>query len=140
MNPSPPHARRLSRSFSPAVADVRGNRVALGASGHRRSIVSFSCFEYLDTLPVTNGDAALLSTRQPLLVGRAIAHILRGSLNRAVLAALLAALALSLLWIIAASVGRSATVRALLDYFRQTTFDDVPLTTSGRAKPRPFAL
>ena len=39
-------------------------------------------------------------------------------MNRAVLAALLAALSLSLLWIIAASVGRLATVRALLDYFR----------------------
>jgi hypothetical protein len=79
----------------------------------------FWCIEYLDTLPVTDADAALLWTRQPLLVGRAIAHILRGSLNRAALAALLAALALSLLWIIAASVGRGATVRSLLDYFRR---------------------
>lgn len=78
----------------------------------------FWCIQYLDTLAVSNGDVALLSTRQPLLVGRAIAHILRGSLIRAVLSTLLAALALSLLWITAASVGRAATVRALLDYFR----------------------
>ena len=35
----------------------------------------FSLIEYLDTLPVTNSDAALLRTRQPLLVGRAIGHI-----------------------------------------------------------------
>ena len=37
------------------------------------------------------------------------------------LAALLAALALSILWIIAASTGRVATVRSLLDYFRRDT-------------------
>ena len=77
----------------------------------------FWSIEYLGSLPVTGGDAALLRTRQPLLVGRAIAHILRGSVNRAVLAALLAALAVSFLWIVAASLGRAATVRALLRYF-----------------------
>jgi hypothetical protein len=76
----------------------------------------FSFVEYIDTLPVTHGDATLLGTRQPWLVGRAIAHILRGSLNRAVLAALFAVLALALLWIVAASIGRVATIRALLDY------------------------
>lgn len=79
----------------------------------------FSLLEYLDSLPVTNGDVALLRTRHPLLVGRAFAHILRGSLNRAVLAALFGMIALSLLWIVAASIGRGATVRALLDYFRR---------------------
>src|ERR1700686_4271818 len=63
----------------------------------------FLLIEYLDTLPVTHGDVTLLRTRQPLLIGRAISHILRGSLNRAVLASLLAAVALTLLWIIAAS-------------------------------------
>jgi hypothetical protein len=91
-------------------------RWALGATS---AVLMFVyCVEYLDTLPVTSADATLLSTRQPALVGRAIAHIFRGSLNRAVLAALLGALLLSLLWVIAASVGRLATVRALLDYFR----------------------
>jgi hypothetical protein len=79
----------------------------------------FWSIEYLGSLPVTDGDTALLRTRQPMLVGRAIAHILRGSLNRAVLAALFAVVALSLLWIVAASIGRAATVRALLGYFRR---------------------
>ncbi|MFY9949810.1 MAG: hypothetical protein WA261_08950 [Candidatus Sulfotelmatobacter sp.] len=91
-------------------------RWALGATA--AVLMFFYCVEYLDTLPVTSADAILLSTRQPALVGRAIAHILSGSMNRAVLAALLAALLLSLLWVIAASVGRLVTVRALLDYFR----------------------
>ena len=98
-------------------------------------LACFYCVEYLDTLPVTNADVTLLSTRQPAFVGRAIAHIFRGSLNRAVLAGLLAVLLLSLLWIIAASVGRLATVRALLDYFRSdVTY--VSANISGREKPR----
>lgn len=79
----------------------------------------FSFFEFLNTLLVSNSDAALLRTRHPLLVGRAISHILRGSLNRAVFAMLVATLALCVLWIIAASIGRAATVRALLDYSRE---------------------
>jgi hypothetical protein len=78
----------------------------------------FGLFEYLNTLPVTNGELLFLRTRHPYLVGQAMAHILRGSLSRAVMAGLLAALMLAVLWMIAASVGRIATVRALLDYFR----------------------
>jgi len=73
-----------------------------------------------------------------LLVGRAIAHILRGSLNRAVLAVLLAALALSLLWIITASVGRVATVRTLLQYFRTAVESDVSAETDAGDDPRPL--
>ena len=83
----------------------------------------FWVLEYLDTLPVSRGDTVLLSTRQPLLVGRAISHIFRGSGNRAVVAAALAALALACLWIVAASIGRVATVRALLDYFGEKFAD-----------------
>jgi hypothetical protein len=97
----------------------------------------FSIVEYLDSLPVTNTDAALLWTRQPLLVARAIAHILRGSLNRAVLAMLLALIALSFLWIVAASLGRIATVRALLAYFRRDVFRD-DSATDNPPKPPPL--
>src|SRR5579864_4610864 len=82
------------------------------------ALLAFGLFEYLNTLPVTNGELLFLRTRHPYLVGQAIAHILRGSLDRAVMAGLLAALMLALLWMIAASVGRIATVRALLEYFR----------------------
>ena len=92
-------------------------RWAIGAAA--TALFIFYGIEYLDTLPVSSSDALLLSTRQPALVGRAIEHILRGSLARAVFAALVAALALSLLWIIASSFGRLATTRALLDYFRR---------------------
>ena len=85
------------------------------------ALALFFFVEYLDTLPVSRADTLLLSTRQPAFIGRALSHILQGSLSRAVFAALIAALALSALWIVAASIGRFATVRALTDYF-QTRF------------------
>jgi hypothetical protein len=110
-------------------------RWTLGATA--AALFFFYCIEYLDTLPVSNADAALLSTRQPALVGRAIAHILRGSIDRAVLAALLAVLALSLFWIIAASVGRLATVRALFSHFREEVVLD-PAQESGTQELRPI--
>jgi hypothetical protein len=79
----------------------------------------FGLFEYLNTLPVTNGELLFLRTRHPYLVSEAIAHILRGSLSRVVMSLLLAALALVLLWIVAGAVGRIATVGAMLNYFRE---------------------
>ncbi|MGA9542288.1 MAG: hypothetical protein WBQ85_01880, partial [Candidatus Sulfotelmatobacter sp.] len=111
-------------------------RWTVGAAGW--AIVFFWLIEFLDTLPVTRGDEALLSTRHPLLVGRAISHILRGSLNRAVLAALLAAIALSLLWIITASICRAATVRALLEYFRRDSANEISTETDTTSEARPF--
>src|SRR6202046_2238120 len=83
------------------------------------TLVVFVFFEYLDTLPVTNGELLFLRTRHPYLVGEAIAHIFRGTLNRLVVAGLLSALLLGLLWTGAASLGRIATVRVLLDYSRR---------------------
>jgi hypothetical protein len=77
----------------------------------------FAIFQYLSTLPVTNGELLFLRTRQPVLVGQVLAHILRGSLNRAVTAGVVACLALCGLWVVAASVGRLATVRELLELF-----------------------
>src|SRR5580765_5104754 len=60
----------------------------------------FGLIEYLDTLRLTNGDILFLRTRNPFLVSQAIAHILRGSMNRAVLSLLVAALLLALLWMV----------------------------------------
>jgi len=90
-------------------------RWATGATA--TALFVFGLFEFLNTLPVTNGEMLFLRTRHPYLVGQAIAHILRGSLPRGVMAALLAALLLGLLWIVAASLGRIVTVRGLLDHF-----------------------
>jgi len=122
--------RRPSLTF----AEI-GWRWTVGATGW--ALGFFCLLEFLDTLPVTKGDATLLSTRQPLLVGRAISHILHGSLSRAVLAVLLAALALSCLWIVAASVGRAGTVRALLDYFAaRNAAGNASIETRDTTRPR----
>jgi hypothetical protein len=114
------------------------------------ALVFFGGVEFLDTLHVSAADAALLTTKQPLLVGRAIQHILLGSLSRATIAAWFAALALAVFWIVLASIGRAATLRALLEYFRErisslfhVPADDKTHATSGLArdiatKPRPL--
>jgi hypothetical protein len=91
-------------------------RWSVGATA--TALFFFGLFEYLNTLPVTRGEMLLLRTRQPFLVGQAMAHILRGSLARGVMSMMVAALLLAVLWIVAASVGRIATVRFLLAYFR----------------------
>jgi hypothetical protein len=95
----------------------------------------FGTFEYLSSLPVTGGEILFLRTKQPILVAKAIAHIFRGNWNRGVAAALLAALALMLLWMLAASLGRMATVGSLLDYFRR----DASPAGSGARESQPSA-
>jgi hypothetical protein len=77
----------------------------------------FALIEYLNTLPVTERELLFLRTRLPSLVGRVIAHILQGSLNRVVLASFVLALAFAALWTVAASIGRVVTVADLIDYF-----------------------
>jgi hypothetical protein len=83
------------------------------------ALAAFSLLEYFDTLPVTGGDILLLRTRQPILIGQALGHIFNGSAPRFVTAELVAAIALTCLWIFAASVGRATTVRSLIDYFAE---------------------
>lgn len=95
----------------------------------------FGAFEYLSSLPVTSAEILFLRTKQPILVAKAIAHIFRGNWNRGVAAALSAALSLMLLWMLAASFGRMATVSGLLDYFRR----DTSLTNSSENSNQPGA-
>jgi hypothetical protein len=82
------------------------------------ALLGFSFLEYLDTLPVRRSDLLLLRSRHPLLISQAIAHIFRGSAPRVVEVGILLAAALGVAWIILASFGRAATLRALLRYFR----------------------
>lgn len=82
-------------------------------------LLLFGLIEYFDSLTVTSGEALFLRTRNPYLMSSAVAHIFRGSLGRVAMAAIVAAMMLGLLWVLAASAGRMATVRALLDYFRK---------------------
>ena len=98
----------------------------------------FYFIEYLSTLPVTGADSFLLSSRQPAFIARALAHILHGSLNRAVLAALLLVLALCVLWIIAASIGRLSTLRALFERLRSEAESNSLIKTRGSGRARPL--
>jgi hypothetical protein len=84
----------------------------------------FGLFEFLSTVPVTNGELLFMRTRQPILVWQAILHILRGSLDRSVLPAILAAMMMASFWIIAASIGRAVTVPAMIEYFRRRVAGD----------------
>ena len=82
-------------------------------------LLVFSFFEYLDTLPVSNGDLLLLRTSQPILISRAVLHIFRGSTFRVVETAAVLLLTLGTAWIVIASLGRAATLKALLAHFRK---------------------
>ena len=78
-------------------------------------LIVFGFCEYLDTLPVNYGEMLFLKSGQPILISQAMAHVLHGSLVRAVMSLVVAGLLLVLLWIIAASLGRVTTLRAMLD-------------------------
>jgi hypothetical protein len=106
--------RAAWRQPSLALAEIAW-RWTVGAT--TCALLLFGFFEYLRTLPVSNGDLLFLRTKQPVFIAQAISHILRGSLDRAALAAVLAALAVCFAWIVAASIGRDLTLRALLEYF-----------------------
>jgi len=81
------------------------------------ALLIFGALQFLDTLPVTPGEMALLRTRQPALVARAISHIVRGSAPRALAAAIVIAFCIGVAWILVASLGRAAGIKAMLDYF-----------------------
>ncbi len=74
-----------------------GDRVALDSRHHSHgTLFSSASLRCLNTLPVTNGELLFLRSRQPYLVSQALAHILRGSLSRAVMSTLVAVLMLTL--------------------------------------------
>jgi len=72
-------------------------------------------FEYADTLPVSRVERLMLGSQQPALVWRAIHRIFEGSALRFINAGALLALALVIAWIVVASIGRSVTVRSLIE-------------------------
>ena len=104
-------------------------------------LLVFSFFEYLDTLPVSNGDLLLLRTRQPLLISRAVLDIFRGSSFRLFETVAFLALTLGVAWAVVASLGRAATLTALVAHFRES---DAPASLQHEEKswrlPSLFAL
>lgn len=89
---------------------------------------TFFLLEYMGSLPVTTVDGLLLGTQQPVLISRAIQRIFHGSAFRFTEAGIVVLIALAVAWIVLASLGRAATLAALLEEFgvasgpaRQTT-------------------
>jgi hypothetical protein len=112
ISPTAEGFRTVFRTPSLALAEITW-RWVVGVTA--TLLLVFGFFEYLDTLPVNYGEMLFLKSGQPILISQAITHVLRGSLVRGALSLMLAVLLLILLWIIAASIGRATTVRAMLN-------------------------
>src|SRR5712671_2987681 len=84
------------------------------------ALLAISFREYLSTLPVTAAEMFLLRTRHPALILQTIARILQGSAPRAVSALIVLAAALTLAWIVLASLGRAAILKTLFESFRDS--------------------
>src|SRR5512142_2260031 len=78
------------------------------------TLIVLTCREYLASLRFTEADWALVRTRQPLLAAEAIVHAFQGSGARLAKASVIVVIGLLVFWIFAASVGRAATLKALL--------------------------
>jgi len=138
ISPTAEGFRTAFRQPSLALAEIAWRWVT-GAT--TAALFLFGLVAYLDSLPVTSGELLFLRSRQPYLVSQAMAHILRGSLGRAVAAALLAVLVLVLIWIVAGAVGRMATVRAMIEHFRWSVASDVSrhnVSTEKASEPSPL--
>ncbi len=74
--------------------------------------------EYIDSLSITRGDRLLLGSGVPWLVMASARRILMSRAGRFSAAALIVGSAVGVLWIFAASIGRAAMIRAMLDSIR----------------------
>ncbi len=77
------------------------------------ALAAASLFAYLDTLRITNIELLALRGHARWLIADAIAHILHGS-PRLVRVAAIVLPAIFVLWVAAATIGRAATLKALL--------------------------
>ncbi|MGC2112085.1 MAG: hypothetical protein WA655_21385 [Candidatus Korobacteraceae bacterium] len=90
-------------------------RWCFGLSALGLGILSIGLF--LDSLTVSRVDELFLRSLQPQLLDNALRHIFRGSLSRFLLEQSVLLLGATLLWALAASVGRAATLRRLFAMF-----------------------
>ncbi len=78
------------------------------------AVLAVSARAYLESLTVSNADLLALKSRVPTLVADALARLLAGSGATLARIAVVVVPALAILWMVAASVGRAATLRALI--------------------------
>ncbi len=110
-------------------------RWCFGLSAWGLGIISIALF--LDGLTVAPVDAFLLRTLQPRLLENALRHIFRGSLSRFVLEQTVLLLGVIVLWSLAATAGRAATLRRLVAMF---STEEEPQSMEWRVRSNlPFA-
>lgn len=78
-------------------------------------LLLFTFFAYLHSLTISSADWLMLRTKAPPLMAEAVRHILSGSGPRLLRAAAVLLPAFTVMWIAAASVGRWASLRALME-------------------------
>jgi hypothetical protein len=93
---------------------------------------------YMGSLPVTAADRLLLGTQQPVLISRALQRIFHGSAFRFTEAGIVLLIGLGIAWIVLASLGRAATLSALLEEFGIAS--DLSRRISGRTLRSMLAL
>jgi hypothetical protein len=98
-------------------------------------LLSFAFVHYLDTLPVSNADLLFLRSRQPFLISQTIAHLFRGSGFRLIVVMTVTLAAVAVGWVVAASLGRVATLRWLVEHFRGLKQVSSDIHISGQDSP-----
>ncbi len=91
------------------------------------ALVLVAAMRFLNSLTVSDADLFALRTRVPELIAEALLRIFQGSGPRLLRLILIVTPAISLLWILAAAVGRVATLRVLIQDapFSFTTRHDI---------------
>ena len=77
--------------------------------------------EYADSLPANRVDRLLLGTHQPALILRALHRIVHGSALRFTAGGIVLAIAVLVAWIVLSSLGRAATLKAMMDALEITS-------------------
>jgi hypothetical protein len=78
------------------------------------ALVTVAVMRFLNSLTVTDADLLALRSRVPALMADALVHIFQGTGPGMLRLLLILTPAISVLWILAASVGRAATLRVLI--------------------------
>ncbi len=105
-------------------------RWCFGFAAWTLAVISAALF--LDSLILSRRDQFLLGTSQPVLLNRALTHVVQGSLLRFIWVQAILIVGLTLLWALAATAGRAATLRRVVDMFRE---DEDSAAVTWRFRP-----
>jgi hypothetical protein len=101
-------------------------RWCFGLSAWGLAVTSVALF--LDSIRISPRDELLLRTLQPRLLANALRHIFQGSLSRFLIEQAVLLLGVTLLWSLAATAGRAATLHRLVAMFRLDSDDKAQST------------